>query len=77
MKTKSAQMIDITNKKITFDLGEFHIELLNTDVDPNEKKEKLTENKNSIVTLIQFRNTKILCRAWCLPWKWWNIYFWL
>jgi beta-lactamase superfamily II metal-dependent hydrolase len=63
MKTKSAQMIDITNKKITFDLGEFHIELLNTDVDPNEKKEKLTENKNSIVTLIQFRNTKILLTA--------------
>jgi len=63
MKTKSAQMIDITNKKIIFDLGEFHIELLNTDVDPNEKKEKLTENKNSIVTLIQFRNTKILLTA--------------
>ena len=63
MKTKSAQMVDITNKKITFDLGEFHIELLNTDVDPNEKKEKLTENKNSIVTLIQFRNTKILLTA--------------
>ena len=63
MKTKSAQMIDITNKIITFDLGEFHIELLNTDVDPNEKKEKLTENKNSIVTLIQFRNTKILLTA--------------
>ena len=63
MKTKSAQMIDITNKRITFDLGEFHIELLNTDVDPNEKKEKLTENKNSIVTLIQFRNTKILLTA--------------
>ena len=63
MKTKSAKMIDTTNKKITFDLGEFHIELLNTDVDPNEKKEKLTENKNSIVTLIQFRNTKILLTA--------------
>ena len=63
MKTKSAQMIDITNKRITFDFGEFHIELLNTDVDPNEKKEKLTENKNSIVTLIQFRNTKILLTA--------------
>lgn len=63
MKTKSAQMIDITNNNITFDLGEFHIELLNTDVDPNEKKEKLTENKNSIVTLIQFRNTKILLTA--------------
>ena len=63
MKTKSAQMIDTTNKKIAFDLGEFHIELLNTDVDPNEKKEKLTENKNSIVTLIQFRNTKILLTA--------------
>ena len=63
MKTKSAQMIDITNNNITFDLGEFHIELLNTDVDPNEKTEKLTENKNSIVTLIQFRNTKILLTA--------------
>ena len=63
MKTKSAQMIDTTNKKIAFDLGEFHIELLNTDVDPNEKILKLTENKNSIVTLIQFRNTKILLTA--------------
>ena len=63
MKTKSAQMIDTTNKKIAFDLGEFHIELLNTDLDPNEKILKLTENKNSIATLIQFRNTKILLTA--------------
>ena len=63
MKTKSAQMIDTTNKKIAFDLGEFHIELLNTDSDPNEKILKLTENKNSIATLIQFRNTKILLTA--------------
>ena len=57
------QMIDITNKKIKFDLGEFQIELLNTDSDPNEKILKLTENKNSIATLIQFRNTKILLTA--------------
>ena len=63
MKTKSAQMIDTTNKRIAFDLGEFHIELLNTDSDPNEKILKLTENKNSIATLIQFRNTKILLTA--------------
>ena len=58
MQKKGAQMIDITNKNIQFNLGDLHFELLNTDIDPQELN--YGENQNSLVTLINFRNTKIL-----------------
>ena len=58
MQKKGAQMIDVTNKNIQFNLGDLHFELLNTDIDPQELN--YGENQNSLVTLINFRNTKIL-----------------
>ena len=59
MQKKGAQMIDVTNKNIQFNLGDLHFELLNTDIDPEEEL-NYDENQHSIVTLINFRNTKIL-----------------
>ena len=61
MQKKYAQMIDVTNKNIKFDFGDMHLELLNTDIDPDELN--LGENQNSIVTLILFRKTRILLAA--------------
>ena len=61
MQKKGVELIDVTNKDIKFDFQELHFELLNTDVDPDELK--YGENQNSIVTLINFRNTKILLAA--------------
>ena len=58
MQKKGAQLIDVTEKDIKFDMGDLHFELLNTDIDPDESKHG--ENQNSIVTLINFKNTKIL-----------------
>ena len=59
MQKKGAQMIDVTSKNIQFNLGDLHFELLNTDIDPQEEL-NYGENQHSIVTLINFRNTKIL-----------------
>ena len=61
MQKKSAQLIDVTNKVIIFDFGDLNLELLNTDIDPDELN--LGENQNSIVTFIHYRNTKILLAA--------------
>ena len=61
MQKKGASLIDVTNQKIQFDFGDMHLELLNTDIDPDELN--LGENQNSIVTLINFKNTKILLTA--------------
>ena len=58
MQKKGASLIDVTNQKIQFDFGDMHLEMLNTDIDPDELN--LGENQNSIVTLINFKNTKIL-----------------
>ena len=58
MQIKGAQMVEVTNQNIQFDFGDMHFELLNTDIDPKELK--YGENQNSIVTLITFKNTKIL-----------------
>ena len=57
MQTKKAKLIDVTNKIIKFDFGEFHLELLNTDIDQDELN--LGENQNSIVTLVTYKNTKV------------------
>ena len=61
MQKKGATLIDVTNLNIQFDFGNMHLELLNTDIDPDELN--LGENQNSIVTLITFRNSKILLAA--------------
>lgn len=61
MEKKGAYLIDVTDQKIQFDFGDMNLELLNTDIDPDELN--LGENQNSIVTFIKFRNTKILLTA--------------
>ena len=61
MQIKGAQLVDVTNQNVHFDFGDMHIELLNTDIDPDELN--LGENQNSIVTLITFQSTKILLAA--------------
>ena len=58
MQIKGAQLVDVTDQIINFDFGDLHLELLNTDIDPDELNHG--ENQNSIVTLINFRNIKIL-----------------
>ena len=62
MQKKSAQLFDLTNKHHEFDFGDLHLEFLNTDIDPDELN--LGENQNSIITLIHFRNTKILLHGY-------------
>ena len=57
MKTKGAELRDITNQKVNFTFGDFYLELLNTDIDPDELN--LGENQNSIVTLVKYKNTKV------------------
>ena len=61
MEKKGAYLIDVTDQKIQFDFGDMNLELLNTDIDPDELN--LGENQNSIITFIKFRNTKILLTA--------------
>ena len=58
MQKKSAQMIDVTNQDYKFNFFDLSFELLNTDIDSDELK--YGENQNSIVTLITFKNKKIL-----------------
>jgi len=61
MAKKGAELIDVTNQNIKFDFGDFNIELLNTDIDPDELN--LGENQNSIVTLVKFENKKLFLAA--------------
>ena len=61
MKKKGAELIDVTDKKINFDFGDMNLELLNTDIDPDELN--LGENQNSIVTLLKYKNTKLFLAA--------------
>lgn len=61
MEEKGAELIDVTDKNITFDFGDFHLELLNTEIDPEEIS--LGENGNSIGTLVTIFNTKIFLAA--------------
>ena len=61
MEIKGAILIDVTNKIVDFNFGDFHLKLLNTDVDPDELN--LGENQNSIVTLVTYRNTKVFLAA--------------
>ncbi len=61
MRIKGAELIDVTNRIINFDFGDFHLELLNTDIDPDELN--LGENQNSIVTLVTYKNAKVFLAA--------------
>ena len=61
MIKKGAILIDVTEKIINFDFGDMNLELLNTDVDPDELN--LGENQNSIVTLLKYNNIKLFLAA--------------
>ena len=58
MKKKNSEMIDVTNKNISFNFNDLNLELMNTEIDSDELN--LGENQHSIVTLIKFNKTKIL-----------------
>ena len=57
MQKKNAKLVEVTNKKINFKFGDMNIEIMNTEMASNELF--IRENKNSIVTLIKFKNTKL------------------
>ncbi len=61
MEQKCAELIDVTDKIINFDFGDMNLELLNTDIDPNELN--YGENQNSIVILLKHGNTKLFLAA--------------
>ena len=61
MTKKGARLIDVTEKIIKFDFGDMKLELLNTDIDPDELN--LGENQNSIVTLLKYNNIKLFLAA--------------
>ena len=61
MAKKNAKLVEVSNKKIKFDFGDMNIELLNTEIAENNSW--IRENKNSIGTLIKFKNTKIFLAA--------------
>ena len=61
MAKKNAKLIEVTNKKINFYFGDMNIELLNTESAENDLL--VRENKNSIATLIKYKNTKVLLAA--------------
>ena len=61
MEQKGTQLIDVTNKNIKFNFGDFNLELLNTDIDSDELN--LGENQNSIVTLLKYKDIKLFLAA--------------
>jgi len=61
MTKKNATLIEVTNKKINFDFGDMNIELLNTESAENDLL--VRENKNSIATLVKYKNIKLLLAA--------------
>ena len=61
MTKKGARLIDVTEKIIKFNFGDMNLELLNTDIDPDELN--LGENQNSIVTLLKYNNIKLFLAA--------------
>ena len=61
MQKKNAKLVEVTNKKIKFKFGDMDIEILNTEMASNDLL--VRENKNSIVTLIKFKNTKLFLAA--------------
>ena len=60
IKRKNATLVDVTNKKIIFHLGEIMLILLNTYNYNNYNHIILDENQNSIVTLIKYNNINIV-----------------
>ena len=57
IKKKNATLVDVTNKEIKFNVGDILLTLLNT---YNANKFILDENQNSIITLIKYKNIKIV-----------------
>ena len=55
---KNVKMIDVTNKKIFFNFNDLNFELMNIEINYDELH--LSENQHSIVTLIKYKNTKLL-----------------
>ena len=67
MKEKESELIEVTNKEPSFKLGDFTIKLYNTEPvsvsETNERGMSRGENKNSIVTLVTYKDKKVLLTA--------------
>ena len=67
MKEKGAEFIEVTNKEPSFKLGDFTIKLYNTEPvsvsETNERGMSRGENKNSIVTLVTYKDKRVLLTA--------------
>ena len=61
MKKKGAQLIDLIEKKLEFDFGDMHFELINTNI--HKKEEKNGENQNSIGAIVTYKNKRIFLAA--------------
>ena len=60
-KYVNEKLIDVTNKFYKFNFGDFNLEILNTDIDPDELN--LGENQNSIVVLLSYDYKRLLLAA--------------
>ena len=61
MKTKGAQLIDLTDEEYEFDFGDLHFELINTNI--HKKETKNGENQNSIGAIVTYKNRRIFLAA--------------
>lgn len=57
IKKRNATLVDVTNRKIIFHFGEIKLRLFNT---YNSNQIILDENQNSIITLMEYKNIKIV-----------------
>lgn len=57
IRKRHAEIIDVTNKNISFNFGDMNLELI--DIYRNLNQIIYDENQNSILILINFKNTKI------------------
>ena len=61
MKTKGAQLRDLTDEEYEFDFGEMHFELINTNI--HKKETKSGENQNSIGAIVTYKNRRLFFAA--------------
>lgn len=57
MKTKGAQLVDLTDEEFELDFGDLHFEFINTNI--HKKETKSGENQNSIASIVTYKNKKV------------------
>ena len=61
MKTKGAQLIDVTDEQYEFDFGDLHFKLINANI--HKKETKRGENQNSIASIVTYKNKRLFLAA--------------